>query len=182
VKLQFVHTWDGNDYATNTDSASVSLNAWHHIVVTYNADATGNEAVIYLDGSVMATTTGSAPTGTRDSDSGGDLIIGNQSGDALTFDGFIDGVRLYSRILSPPEVLEHFNGVFTDETGLAGYWPLNEGGGTLARDASLNLNHGVLSGNAAWAGMSNAAQGPKDAAFAGGRLLAGGRRDIEVYA
>lgn len=44
VKLQFVHTWDGNDYATNTDSASVSLNAWHHIVVTYNADATGNEA------------------------------------------------------------------------------------------------------------------------------------------
>ena len=44
MKLQFVHTWDGNDYATNTDSASVSLNAWHHIVVTYNADATGNEA------------------------------------------------------------------------------------------------------------------------------------------
>ncbi|HBK79888.1 MAG TPA: hypothetical protein DDZ83_09495 [Nitrospinae bacterium] len=36
VKLQFVHTWDGNDYATNTDSVSVSLNAWHHIVVTYN--------------------------------------------------------------------------------------------------------------------------------------------------
>ena len=86
------------------------------------------------------------------------------------------------RFASAAEVAEHYNGIFNDETDLAGYWPLNEGASSLARDASVNLNHGTLSGNAAFVGAASAAQGPKDSNYADGSKLAGGARDTSVYA
>jgi len=37
-----------------------------------------------------------------------------------------------------------------DETGLVGFWPLDDGDGEVARDASGNGNHGVLVGDPKW--------------------------------
>ncbi|MGB3268248.1 MAG: hypothetical protein WBA89_30370, partial [Microcoleus sp.] len=37
-----------------------------------------------------------------------------------------------------------------DEPNLVGYWPLNEGSGTMVYDKSSHANHGIIHGNAVW--------------------------------
>ena len=160
----------------------LTQNALNHVVVTYNADSVGNDPILYVNASPVTITESLTPVGTRVSDSGIDFYTGNSVADAHAFDGFIDEVRLYTRILSPIEAVEHFNGIYNDESGLAGYWPLNEGAGTLTRDASVNLNHGTLSWNAALVGAANAAEGAVDANYADGSKPAGGERDTNIYA
>ncbi|MBT3435502.1 MAG: LamG domain-containing protein [Nitrospinaceae bacterium] len=160
----------------------VATNTLQHVVLTFTASS-GETPIIYIAGTAATLASSQAASGTRLTDAGNDLLIGDRTDDALSFDGFIDEVRIYKgRILSAAEVAEHYNGIFNDETDLAGYWPLNEGASSLARDASVNLNHGTLSGNAAFVGAASAAQGPKDSNYADGSKLAGGARDTSVYA
>lgn len=183
-RIDFAHSWNGSVVAEwRTDVGDAPLNQLNHVVITYNSDDPGNNPTLSINGmAVNVNEVGAPPTGTRDSDVGFNLLFGETFDGIGDFNGFIDEVRLYTRILSAAEVIEHYNGIFNDETVLVGYWPLNEGAGTLARDASLNLNHGTLSGNAAFVGAANAAEGPVDANFADGRSLAGGARDTNVYA
>ncbi len=100
--------WCNFDGATNgtwiTTSTEVTLNKWVHITLTYNSGATANDAIIYINGAVVALTESATPDGTRVTDVGSDLTIGNFSTDAFTFDGIIDEVRLYTRMLNPQEI------------------------------------------------------------------------------
>ena len=61
------------------------------------------------------------------------------------FNGIIDEVRVYSRVLSPTEIAEHYQGVFKDETGLVGHWSFDkiESNGTVI-DKSGQGNTGTL--------------------------------------
>ncbi len=69
-------------------------------------------------------------------------------------DGALDEVRLYSRALSPDEVVSHYNdGRGTQgepEPGLWAGWHLDETEGTIAHDYSGNGHHGVLLNGPAW--------------------------------
>jgi len=60
-----------------------------------------------------------------------------------------DGIRVYSRALSPTEAAEHFVGNYKDETGLMLYLKLDEGSGTIANDSSGRGNNGTIRG-ASW--------------------------------
>lgn len=76
--------------------------------------------------------------------------LGLAGGNLYNFPGAIDGVRFYNRALSPTEVSEHYNGVFTTEAGLVGRWEFDEGTGTVANDSSGNLNTGTLVNGPTW--------------------------------
>ncbi|KKN20859.1 hypothetical protein LCGC14_0931160 [marine sediment metagenome] len=105
--------WCNFDGATNgtwiTTSTEVDINTWTHIVVTYNSSATANDAIIYINGTAVALTESATPDGTRVTDVGSGLTIGNFSTDAFTFDGTIGEVRLYNRILSATEIVDDYN-------------------------------------------------------------------------
>ncbi len=72
--------------------------------MTWTGSATATNAKIYTNGveaSYAVTTNG---VGTRSNDSAYDVIIGNESAGARTFDGVIDDVRIYNRVLNASEI------------------------------------------------------------------------------
>ncbi|KKM77581.1 hypothetical protein LCGC14_1368540, partial [marine sediment metagenome] len=81
------------------------LNAWHSVVVTYddNGDRKGH---IYVDGSEIAYDTDTAAgVGQNNSDSSGDLTIGQAAGlDTRTFDGEICEVGIWTRVITAAEI------------------------------------------------------------------------------
>lgn len=181
-RIDFFHHFCTTQGEWRTGNGAVPIGGFHKVLIVYNSDSDTNDPICYVDGVAVTFNAVVSPSGTRSADAGVDFTIGATDAGGDVYDGFIDEVRLYTRTLSAAEALEHYNGIYSDETGLAGYWPLNEGSGTLARDASVNLNHGTLNGNAAFAGAANAAEGPLNANYADGSKLAGGERDTAVYA
>jgi len=82
---------------TTTDDAK-----WHHFVVTY--DSVAQEREMYIDGAQVATDTPSGLLNVHTEP----LVIGgrsNTSYDHRGFDGRMDDVRVYNRILSEREIL-----------------------------------------------------------------------------
>ncbi|MFA9262145.1 MAG: LamG-like jellyroll fold domain-containing protein [Undibacterium sp.] len=161
-----VHAISGNDNITwyNNLLAAVPLNQWSHVTVTFsnccNVAATG---YLYINGVQVATYTGTADTypynfaiGARD----------NTSGTVLNyFNGSIDEVRIYNRALSVAEIKSLYDRGAPDRTnssssqaqgtgrldsGLKAYYPLDNGSGTTATDASTNGNNGTLTNGPTW--------------------------------
>jgi hypothetical protein len=98
------------DYAT-TDLVRVSaanaypLGTWHHVVVTWDGTPSAANALMYVDGNAVssyATTTDAA--GSRVSDLGANIYLGNEPNGDRTLDGSLDDVRVYNRALSLAEV------------------------------------------------------------------------------
>ena len=100
VKVRFAQRFSGDDGIWVTDNTVATIGSWTHIVVTYDNDAVGNDPTIYINGVAVAITESTAPTGTRTTDVGDNLYIGNASSDASTFDGEIDEVRFYDTTLT----------------------------------------------------------------------------------
>jgi len=85
-----------------TDSA-MPLGSWVHVVATWNGAAVN----LYIDGTLSKTVAGVTGTGTQTSPK--PLGIGaNTDASTRYFNGQIDEVKLYSRALSPAEVLSHY--------------------------------------------------------------------------
>ena len=134
---------DGNIYG-NINSQNVSAqivdNNWHQVVMTYN----GNSQKIYLDGVEIESKSliGSININADD------LIIGKGSA------GMIDEVRIYNRALYPEEIADHYNGIFADNTGLAGHWNFDEGTGETVKDhyddTPEDNNSGTLKNGPTW--------------------------------
>jgi len=96
----------------------LSINTWHHIVVSWDL----NDVYMYIDRHEVVnkrisqydhgnwTNPPSLPQDfapARDSDGG--LMIGSQIPHNLRFDGIIDNVMLYDRVLDESEVIEHYD-------------------------------------------------------------------------
>jgi hypothetical protein len=79
---------------------SIDLNEWQHIAVTYQS--TGTE--IYKNAVELSYSSYTAGSGTNSSDSSEDFIVGNQDSSGRGFDGLIEDVRVYDRVLSADEI------------------------------------------------------------------------------
>jgi len=107
--IRFLHNFSGTDGTWVTTGRPVTLNTWSHVVITYDSDAVANNPIIYIDNVAIALTETSTPGGTRLTDVGTNLYIGNYSDDARTFDGEIDEVAMFDKALSVAEVASLFN-------------------------------------------------------------------------
>ncbi|MBT3352117.1 MAG: LamG domain-containing protein [Nitrospinaceae bacterium] len=150
VKLSFLHDTDAAFGFFQVSTTNVSINAWHHLLITYNTTTPTTKPLIYLDGVAQAVTIATSPTGTPLTGVGEMLYIGTGRDLARDFDGYISGIRLYTRALTAAEAAAHYAGTYTDETNLVGHWQLNDASGTTATDSSGTGNDGTLSGSAAW--------------------------------
>ena len=86
----------------------------------------------------------------------------NQSAEAW-FGGIMNNVAMYNKKLEPEQIATLYNDGLpmnalssslsytdADVNALIGYWQMNEGTGTTARDASSNSNNGTLTNGPTW--------------------------------
>lgn len=101
---------------------------WNHLVVTTNSSS----SKMYINGALKAIGSAYDPT------LGNGLRFGIRYNSTSPFKGKMDEVRIYNRVLSESEVAQHYQGIFVDESNLAGYWNLDETSGSYAFDSSEN--------------------------------------------
>jgi glucose/arabinose dehydrogenase len=88
----------GGAETTLSGQQEISTGQWTHLAVT--RDGVGGQFKIYVNGSLDGTATGI--TGLLNANPG--IAIGGNVGDVRYFNGLIDDVRFYSRVLSDSEV------------------------------------------------------------------------------
>ena len=168
VKLDFVQDFSTTNGIWQSASTEVDLNTWTHVAVVYDSSGTGNNPIIYVNGDSVTISETSTPDGTYTTDAASDLYIGNESGDAATFDGTIDEIRLYSTELTANQVKALYadpaggkkvdlSPKLPDDANLAGYWALDETAGTTAKDSTTNGNDGTITSGTYATGVSGTA-------------------------
>lgn len=151
-RLGFRKDYSGNDLNTLSDTNSYSLNSWHHVVLTWTGNPTSaTEVKFYVDGSLKGHNYDQNGTDPKVSDSNLNLYISRDNwGGGGYFNGLIDDVRIYNRVLSASEITNQYNGIFGNETGLVGVWHFDEGTGTTTSDQSGNSNDSTLYNGPIW--------------------------------
>jgi len=131
-------------YSTETFPA----NQWIHVAVTFDANA--NEIKFYKNGVLTNTETG-ANAITPDN---GNVNIGRQepaSCQCNTFGGKLDEVRFWNKALTDTDIQDNYQRTLTgSESGLMGYWSMDETNAVYTFDKTGNNNHAFLSGGASF--------------------------------
>jgi len=131
-------------------ASNVSFNAWHTLVVIYDADSTANDPAMYLDGGGTVSE-GQAPVGTRLTDVGANLIIGNRVQEDRTWDGLLAEAAFWNVALTESEALALSKGISPDQirpASLVAYFTLNGRDSPERNLAPGSVNNGTLTGTA----------------------------------
>mgnify|MGYP003394091848 CR=1 FL=1 len=91
-------TWD------KYGSTTITTNTWHHVVVTIDASAVN----IYVNGSAETMGTNSSGSGNLTTNAV-DLLIGRHGSYGGMFNGRLDDVRLYNRVVSAADIAQLYN-------------------------------------------------------------------------
>jgi Concanavalin A-like lectin/glucanases superfamily len=129
-------------------TTSLSLNTWHHVAGTFD----GLNVRIYINGVLTGTNTLLYPVNIASSVNYNANI--GRLADAVQFEtrywnGNIDEVRVWHRVLSQTEIAANMNNHIDTSTAidLVGYWRMNDGTGTTAADWSgNNISGNIISG------------------------------------
>ena len=123
-------------------SKTLSKDAWHHFVGTYDMNQIGNNMKLYLDGELMKEQ--EFPYGPLAA-AFSNLLINDGWQSYGPLNGYLDELRIYDRALTGYEIFERFNyGIYRNETGLRGYWSFDSGTGNQILDSSPYNNHGTI--------------------------------------
>ncbi|MBI2624582.1 LamG domain-containing protein [Candidatus Parcubacteria bacterium] len=193
--ISFVQRFSLSQALWLNGSGTITSGVWNHVVITYNKSATANNPAMYINGSSVSVTKITSPFGTADTDSARSLVIGNRPTDTATgFDGLIDEVRIYNRALTAAEVAALYKSSQVSQrnpnnSGLVGYWSLNDGVGATATDFSGQKNHGTLTNmdpSTDWVngrlGKALDFDGSNDYVNAGGTVVSGVTNKLSVSA
>jgi hypothetical protein len=123
----------------NVTGIIASDNLFHHYTITHNNE-TGSLSIYEDDTEIGDTAEGAANAQFTNSNS---LVIGGNS-----FIGNIHDLRLWSKSLTLANAFANiYTKIIGNENGLLGYWPMDEGRGTIAKDLAF-FKHGIV--NASW--------------------------------
>lgn len=157
-KMEFLQAFSGTD--GQWEFPLVQDGSLHLVVVTYNNGAVGNDPNVYVDGALVTETETATPTGTRTTDAGANICMGNSGASDAGFDGVCGGFELVVTTLTAAEVarLWETNGRFRP-TRTLGRWLLDGGvsgvvaaEGAVLKDSSGYGHHATLQGgDAEWA-------------------------------
>ncbi len=105
-RLFFLQSFMPTDYGMwSSASNSLPIGVWSFVAVTYDNSSYTNKPIFYINSVVSTRTESNSPSGgTAPDDSAVALVIGNRAPGDRTFNGNIDDVRIYNRILSQAEV------------------------------------------------------------------------------
>jgi hypothetical protein len=135
---------NGSWHEVSTSANSVQLNSWHHVAAVYD----GTAMKIYIDGELKAQLNITITIGNANNSN---LLIGESPGfPGRVFNGKIDEVRIWNSARTQSQIQSTMNTILTSEyysapdSGLAGYWRLDDGTGQTAEDLSFYSNHAIL--------------------------------------
>lgn len=154
--LQLGITFDGTNGVWDTTNRDLIFNTWNHIAVTYNSDNVANNPILYVNGISKDVTETVTPVGTRVSDIGAFVGIGNDAViQTVGFDGQITECGCYGSILTATEVSQLYNArikhmpLQIQFSNLLACWPMDDGevgtsaDGETIKDLSENGNDGT---------------------------------------
>ena len=108
VKINFALLFSILTGGWTTTTTQVTIGTPTMVSVTYNADDIANNPIIYINTTALTVGSGItedfSPNGTRVTDSGTDLTLGNHPGTSRTFDGIKNEDWFYNRILTATEI------------------------------------------------------------------------------
>lgn len=127
-----------------TTNNTYVFGTWFHLAITYDGGALTNDPVIYINGSpVSFATDTNPPSGTYPLNATA-WTIGSNAATTATFDGRVDDLRYYNRVLSAAEVATLANsrlrGTYIGD-GLLHYWTLNDGEAGTSADGDRIIDH-----------------------------------------
>lgn len=138
----FMTHGDGTISKVCTPSGSVKMNEWQHISAGYNAQ--NSTVSIYIDGVPQTLTVSVAPVGSLEDAANKPFNLGNTDRRNRTFNGVLDEIRIWETPQDQANIVARMNSVLHGaETGLIGYWQLNEGTELAPADLT-NLNSSTL--------------------------------------
>ncbi|MDA9563592.1 LamG domain-containing protein [Flavobacteriales bacterium] len=145
ISFQFGCTSAGapcNSNGSSAHSFAFNTNEWTHVAGVRS----GNDIFLYKNGVQVASSTLSVTTQTLTS--GKPIRIGRDhadiDGSAYYVDGSIDEVLIWNVARTQAQIRDDMCRQLTGtETGLVGYWNMNEGTGDTIHDITTNNNHGL---------------------------------------
>lgn len=105
-------------------STAINDGLWHHVAATYDPNASTNNTKIYIDGSLEA----QGMLSGVNTASGTSFIVGNRNDLARPFDGDIDEVRVWNKVLTAAEISSSMNSQLCSfSNNLKCYFQFNQG-------------------------------------------------------
>lgn len=145
LAADFEATADSSNHPI-TGTTVVTTEVWHHVAATYDGTSWG----LYLDGNLEGTSSpGVTPRGDSIQHFGIGAAFSSTGTPSGAFDGLVHDVRVWDHARSQMELVADMENTILSATGLLGSFPLDEGSGTTATDATGNGNDGTISG-ASW--------------------------------
>lgn len=144
----FLNSSGNINFQTRTGSTTVTAAApyvfdgkWHHVAGVRD----GDDTILYLDGVEVARDTG-ALTSLTPSNSRRFGLGARDSGTwGFNYNGLIAEVRLWDHARSQAQIQASMNqSLAGNESGLIGYWPVDDGSGTTVTDQSAGDNDGTV--------------------------------------
>ncbi len=143
-----------NDGTNNVSANFIDvLTAGSWSTLAARISRTDDEINLFVDGSPHAANPISIASVTGSLSNSNNFIIGNDDGGASEINGRIDEVRVWNDQRTSDEILANYTlelCVPLQQTGLIGYWRLNDNVGQTAFDHSVQVNNGTLAGEATW--------------------------------
>ncbi|WP_016949096.1 LamG-like jellyroll fold domain-containing protein [Anabaena sp. PCC 7108] len=132
-----------NGWRATAVDPKIDITQWHHYAGTFD----GKSIRLYIDGEEVARTD---YVGTIQQDNG-PMFIGWDDGiNGRYFNGQITEVSLWNYARREQEIKgDMYQRLKGNETGLVGYWSLNEGSGSIAPDKTSSGKNGTING-ATW--------------------------------
>ncbi len=129
-----------------TDIRNIISGQWYHVSAVVNLQT--QIILLYVNGTLQASTTsttGTTPTSFLDNAIPVELGASVGGGGRGHFwDGQIDEVRIWNVARTQAQIRDNMCRQLTGaETGLVGYWNMNEGTGNTVNDLTTNNNHGT---------------------------------------
>jgi len=103
TNIEFFKDYNGTNFGIRADANLISTQAWFHVAVTWDGTATSSNNHIYIN-NVNVPVWGTDGTGTKQSDINENVYVGSDKWTSNVFDGNIDEVRIYNRVLSAAEI------------------------------------------------------------------------------
>ncbi len=130
LRMLLIQNFSNTNGRWRTPNTVIISNTWQHVALTYDRTNVANDPILYIDGLVVAgLIEATTPVGTVADDSGSEMDIGKKALDPPQyFDGLLDDLRIYDRLLSAAEILTIYTarGVDGIVDGLVARWMPNE--------------------------------------------------------
>ena len=118
--LDFIMRNGGTSQEILTPGGTLSTNAWHHVVATYDGSQSESGMKLYIDGAATGNSAANNLSGSILTSVDFKVAVDDTT-TASYFPGTLDEVRVYNRVLSPSDVLTLYNSTATACSGPTGY-------------------------------------------------------------